>query len=273
MTGYLASAVQELAGNGDAHYMEPYCGGAGAALGLLAQNAVSRVHINDGDIRVYSAWRAMLTENDRFIDELNSRPANIKTWHDCRDIVSQTPTGYSFELGFATFFINRTSRAGIVLGSGPIGGYAQDGNWKIDARYYPETISKRLKWLGQKAAQIELSNEDGIDFLKRKSNELSDEPALYLIDPPYVKAGGRLYLNAMDEQKHRALAKFLNEGMCGKWVLTYDDHPLVRELYQTCNMRLLHVNYSLKRTRKEAELMVEPHMLMAAETAYPAHSP
>ena len=271
LTGYLAAAVQELPTDQDAHYLEPYCGGAGAALGLLAQNAVSKVHINDSDIRVYSAWRAMLADNERFINELRSRPATIETWHECREIVSQTPNGYSFELGFATFFINRTSRAGIVLGSGPIGGYAQEGNWKIDARYYPETISKRLKWLGGKAAQIELSNEDGIAFLKRKSKQLRSHPALYFIDPPYVKAGGRLYLNAMDEQKHRELAEFLKDEMRGKWVLTYDNHPLIRELYHSCSIRLLQVNYSLSQTRKEAELMVEPYILTAAETAEPAH--
>lgn len=257
LTGYLASVARRLPDSKDAHYLEPYCGGAGAALGLLAQNAVTKVHINDGDIRVYSAWRAILHENERFIRELDSRPVTIDTWHDCREIVSTPSDKYSFDLGFATFFINRTSRAGIVLGSGPIGGYAQSGNWKIDARYYRDTIRKRLEWVGANAQKIELSNEDGIDFLKRKSEELFSVPTLYLIDPPYVKAGGRLYLNAMTELKHRELAKFLKAGHCKNWVLTYDDHPLVRELYGECNMRKLHVNYSLRRTRKEAELMVE----------------
>jgi len=257
LTGYLASVAQRLPGNKDAHYLEPYCGGAGAALGLLAQNAVTKVHINDGDIRVYSAWRAILNENERFIRELDARPVTIDTWHDCREIVATPSDEYSFELGFATFFINRTSRAGIILGSGPIGGYAQSGNWRIDARYYRDTIRKRLKWVGANAQNIELSNEDGIVFLKRKSEELFSVPTLYLIDPPYVKAGGRLYLNAMTELKHRELAKFLKAGHCKNWVLTYDDHPLVRELYVECNMRKLHVNYSLRRTRKEAELMVE----------------
>lgn len=257
LTGYLASIAKQLPTTRDTHYLEPYCGGAGAALGLLAQNAVSKIHLNDRDIRVYSAWKAIIDETQRFIETLDSVPVTIETWRKCRDLVEASSEKYSFELGFATFFINRTSRAGIVLGSGPIGGYKQQGHWKIDARYYGQTIKKRLNWIGQHSNRIELSNDDGIDFLNRKSKELENLSTLYFIDPPYVKAGGRLYLNTMTDSEHRKLSDILKTNKCRNWILTYDDHPLIRELYQDRRMRKLHVNYSLRKTRKEAELIVD----------------
>lgn len=256
LTGYLASIAENLPASTNVHYVEPYCGGAGAALGLLSQKKIKRAHLNDGDVRVYSAWRAILTENERFIDEVEARPVSLDTWHECREVLSTAGNRYSFDVGFATFFINRTSRAGIVIGSGPIGGYKQNGNWKVDARYYPETIKKRLRWIGKQSNSISISNKDGIDFLKLKAASLAGKPSLYLIDPPYVKAGSRLYLDAMNEEKHRELATFLKSGECENWVLTYDDHPLIRELYKSLSMHKLLVNYSLSRSRKEAELLV-----------------
>lgn len=256
LTGFLSSIAQSVPDSGEVHYVEPFCGGAGAALGLLSQNAVQHIHLNDADPRVYSAWHAIIYENDRFLSELSRRPVSIETWHECRAIISDNPTGYSFDVGFATFFINRTSRAGIIIGSGPIGGYEQRGEWKIGARFYPETIRKRLDWIGKNSEKITLSNVDGLDFLKKKAQELSSCSTLYFVDPPYVKAGGRLYLDAMTEQKHRDLSNFLKTDACKNWVLTYDDHPLVRELYEGREISSLNVNYSLRKTRKELELLV-----------------
>ena len=37
-------------------------------------------------------------------------------------------------LGFSTFFLNRTNHSGILNG-GMIGGKAQTGDWKLDARF------------------------------------------------------------------------------------------------------------------------------------------
>ena len=48
-------------------YVEPYAGGAGAAINLLIQGAVEDIIINDANIGVYSFWNALLTEPERFI--------------------------------------------------------------------------------------------------------------------------------------------------------------------------------------------------------------
>jgi len=256
LTGYLADVINALPRSFSTNYVEPFCGGAGAALALLGQGKVEIVYLNDRDPRIFSAWKAILDENERFLNMLQDTAVTIDTWRNYRDLLKNYDGGYSFEVGFATYFINRTSRSGIVLGSGPIGGYDQKGEWKIDARYYKETMERRVRWIGTQASNIVLSNEDGLAFLERCSSELDGRSSLYFVDPPYVKAGSRLYLNAMNQQLHYQLAKFLKSGACHHWVLTYDNAPLIRKLYAGREIASLSVNYSLRKTRKENELLV-----------------
>ncbi|MDN2567923.1 DNA adenine methylase [Aquibium sp. A9E412] len=257
LTGYLASQLETLTA-GDRHYAEPFCGGAGAAINLLEDGAVATIHLNDADIRVHSAWRAIVQETDRFLERLANVPLTLEEWHASRDLLISSEAGeYSFELGFATYFINRTSRAGIILGSGPIGGYRQTGRWKIDARFYRESMSRRIAWIGENRDRIRLTNEDALVFMARAKDRMPLERTLLFVDPPYVQAGSKLYLNAMSESKHSALADMLQSGGYPHWILTYDNHPLIHRLYADFTLRSIQVNYSLRSARKEREVLVQ----------------
>jgi DNA adenine methylase len=243
-------------------YAEPYCGGAGAAVILLKLGAVEEIHLNDADLKVYSAWEAILTESERFASQIMSTPVDMFTWYACRELV-EGATEPSFELGFATFFLNRTSRSGIVVGAGPIGGYEQRGTWKIDARFNREALADRVRWLGSVRHSIKLTQEDALTFLSRSTARLSLDRTLFFVDPPYVTAGGRLYLNAMDEGKHIALSDVLQGGTLPHWVLTYDNHPLILDLYSRQTIRDLCVSYSLQNKRKEREVLIGDHAACA----------
>lgn len=256
LNGYFASLLKEF-GTGPNYFVEPFCGGAGSAWHLLADDHVDEIHLNDADVRIYSAWKAILHENERFCDRLSNVAVDLETWNACRDLLTNySGRSYDFELGFATYFINRTSRAGIILGSGPIGGYKQAGDWKIDARFYRETMLKRIRWIGSQKRRVKLKNQEALTFLKCAAKRLPVSTTLYFVDPPYMQAGGRLYLNAMTEKKHRALGAFLKSDILQHWILTYDDHPLVREIYDGRHFSKLAVDYSLSRIRTESEVLV-----------------
>ena len=117
-------------------YIEPFAGGAGVALDLLFNDLVSHIVINDYDKAVASFWKAILTEKNRFIDAIYTVPLDINEWKKQKNILKTTKK-YSFELGFAAFYLNRTNRSGIING-GPIGGMQQDGQWNLDARFNRE---------------------------------------------------------------------------------------------------------------------------------------
>lgn len=254
---YLLDRLGAL-GVGERHYAEPFCGGAGAAVILLKLGAVEIIHLNDADLRVFSAWKALLEETDRFVEAIYTTPINLDSWHTAQQVI-RAGREYSFELGFATFLLNRTSRSGIVAGAGPIGGYDQRGNWKINARFNHDALADRVRWLGSMRESILLTQEDALTFLARSVDRVPLDRTLFFVDPPYVTAGGRLYLNAMNEGKHIALSDTLQCGMLHHWVLTYDNHPMIQKLYCNQPTTALSVNYSLQSKRKECEILITNH--------------
>lgn len=259
---FLADYLEDRIGATEAKigaYAEPYAGGAGAAIELLARGVVEKLVLNDFDRRIYAAWWAILNENAKFIDRVLTTKVNLENWHAAQRIVEENSnTEDIFELGFSTFFLNRTNHSGVILGAGPIGGHQQKGKWCIDARWYPDTMSKRIAWLGEHSNKITLSNLDGLDFLKT-FNEAGKRETFFFIDPPYVQAGAKLYMNAMNDLKHKDLARYLTGPEAPPhWLVTYDDCSLISTSYASAKVHKLPVRYSLRRRRIENEICVEP---------------
>ena len=226
---------------------------------LLADGKVNKLLLNDADIRIYSAWYGILTETDRFIERIMTIPLTMKQWHlQSRISEDAQQKIYSFDVAFAAFFMNRTTRSGIVTKAGPIGGYEQTGKWKLAARFNRERLSERVRWIAQQADNILLRNEDALGFLDRTRREVDVDQTFFFIDPPYVQAGDRLYLNAMNEAKHVALSDLLTSNQIRHWVVTYDDHELIRNIYSRQDIFWISVNYSLQNKRKEYEILVRP---------------
>ena len=241
-------------------YAEPYAGGAGAAIKMLATETVEQIFLNDFDWRIFCVWSAMINDVERFVEGIQNIPLDVSTWTQMRETVSTADeeTSDPFEVGFATFYLNRTNRSGIVIGAGPIGGYGQTGKWKIDARFPRDALSARVRWISEQAHRIVLSNLDGLAFLKKIAREAGSE-TFFFIDPPYVGAGSRLYMNAMSELLHLNLAKFLiTSDQMRHWVVTYDDHTLIRSAYAKVQVDELDVRYTLQHKRNASELLITP---------------
>ena len=111
--------------------------------------------------------------------------------------------------------------------------------------------------------RVKITREDALTFLSRSIDRLDIDQTLFFVDPPYVTAGGRLYLNAMNEAKHIALSDMLQGNALPHWVLTYDDHPLIRRLYEGQAISDLAVTYSLQQKRKEREVLINDHAACA----------
>lgn len=249
-------------------YAEAFCGGAGLAMKLLLQCDVSRVVLNDFDPAVYSIWDAVVNHPDELCDFINTVPLNMDQWYACRDAY-QAADSPSLELGKAAFYLNRTNRSGILTG-GVIGGKAQTGTYKIDARFNKEALCKKVRRISDRAEDIELYNLDALDFMKTVAPNMGDSSLLYL-DPPYVQKGPGLYENSFTDDDHRELAKRVR-AYGGKWMVTYDSDGLVDELYTPTDdwpitTSEIKVGYSAARARNVASerLVLGPGMKLPSE--------
>lgn len=243
-------------------YYEPYAGGAGAALTLLNEGAVSEININDADPRIFHFWQAAIQDTFQFIERIQNVPLNITEWYRQR-AVCESPQAYSdFEVGFSTFYLNRCNRSGVLLKAGPIGGYEQAGKWRLDVRFNRDGLSERIHSLGQKREQINITNLDAIEFLKRQLPRGRGRARTFVyLDPPYVNKAQRLYLNSYEARDHCNISAYLHQQAILPWLLSYDDTQLVRELYQDLQLFTLPIQYSLQAKRKALELMITPLQL------------
>ena len=235
-------------------YVEPFAGGAGIALELLEKNVVSQIVINDYDKGIYSFWKAILTETDRFIQEIENVPLTMDEWNRQRNIIATSANRYSFELGFATFYMNRTNRSGIIKG-GVIGGVDQTGNWKMDARFNKERLIQRIQNIAKRKDAIHVYNKDVVSLIKNYLPKYEENAFVYF-DPPYFAKGKQLYLNFFDYSDHVRIEKVINELVNCDWVITYDDVPQIASIYSQHILRRFDLNYSVAVKRKASEIII-----------------
>ena len=244
----------EKTGHKGGTYIEPFAGGAGIALDLLENDIVSQIVIHDLDKGIYSFWRAILSETDRFDEAVHEVPLSVEEWKKQREILLRADNKYSFELGFSTFYLNRTNRSGIING-GMIGGLEQNGVWKLDARFNKDNLINRILKIAKKKECIHLYNKDVASLIKNYLPKYEKEAFVYF-DPPYFKKGKQLYLNFFNEQDHVRIEKMIRESVNCDWVITYDDVPEIANIYVNHELRRFDLNYSVAQKRKASEIII-----------------
>ncbi|WLD75807.1 DNA adenine methylase [Mogibacterium neglectum] len=235
-------------------YIEPFVGGAAVALELLEKGIVSEIVINDLDKCIYSFWRAILTDTERFISEIEKTQVNMDEWYKQRTICMNENSRYSFELGFATFFMNRTNRSGIIKG-GVIGGKDQQGPWKLDARFNKPELIARIRKIAEKKRHIHLYNKDIVSFIKNYIPKYEDNAFIYF-DPPYFRKGRQLYMNYFDYEDHLRIEKLISSVVNCDWLITYDNEPEIKKIYENRYIKTFELNYSVGNKRKGQELLI-----------------
>lgn len=162
--------------------------------------------------------------------------------------------GDEVERGFATLFLNRTNRSGILKG-GVIGGLQQAGEYKLDARMKKEVLSKRIEVIAMHASKISVYNEDALALLRRCHKFLPRKSLVYL-DPPYYVKGQGLYRNFYSHEDHVKISRFvMSNRFTRPWIVSYDDTPEIRAMYAGVPAVAYGLNYTAHRRYKGAEVM------------------
>lgn len=234
--------------------MEPYAGGAGVAMELLVSGEVESVHLNDSSLPIYAFWWSILHHADDFCGRILTTPLNIDEWKIQREILRHPNDHDLLDLGFATFYLNRTNRSGVLSG-GVIGGLGQLGKWKIDARFPRNELIRRIEVIAALSDSITLRNMDAEKFIVEYVPDLPDNTLVYC-DPPYFEKANRLYLNHYAPDDHERIAGIIQAQGDRKWVVSYDAVDQILGYYHVRRKFLYSLQYNAARAYKGNEVFV-----------------
>lgn len=250
---FIASVMAKNGLNGG-HYLEPYAGGAAVALELLFHGTAEHVHINDFDSAVYDFWVSVTQRPEAILKLLWDTPVTIEQWHYWRDVLRGNIKVGQVKRGFATLFLNRTNRSGI-LKAGVIGGLQQAGDYRLDARLKKDVLSKRIETIALHADRISVYNEDALELLKRCPKFLPPKSLIYL-DPPYYVKGQGLYRNFYEHEDHEKIAVLLQSPKFSRrWVVSYDNVDEIQQMYQAAKALSYGLHYTAQKRYIGSEIM------------------
>src|ERR1039458_10898999 len=188
---------------------------------LFRSEYVERIHINDVSRPVHAFWKAVLDHTEALSKLVLDTKLTVTAWDKQRKIIEKPKEHDALALGFATFFLNRTNRSGILNG-GIIGGRDQTGPWKIDARYNAPELVNRIQSIAAMKDRIKLTRKDALKFLQAGIGKWPARTLIYL-DPPYYVKGRDLYYDFYKPEDHAKVADFVRTGIKHqRWIVSYE---------------------------------------------------
>jgi DNA adenine methylase len=233
-------------------YVEAYAGGAGIAWSLLFDDYVTKIHINDINKSISAFWYSVFHETESLCQLIRDTPITLQSWNKQKAIQKDSSNSTKLELGFSTFFLNRTNRSGII-GGGIIGGKGQDGFYKLDARYKTAISIKKIEKIATYKNKVKLYNLDAIKLINKIIPTIPQQSLIYL-DPPYYNKGAELYENHYDHDGHLAIARTLS-NIHHKWVISYDNVSQIQAMYKGYRKLVYQLKYSTATSRTGSEII------------------
>jgi DNA adenine methylase len=205
-------------------FCDAFVGGGSVALEIATKFPKSHLYLNDKDFWIYSFWDIVGgSETNKLPDllALIDQPVTLEQFYKLREEDTQD----KLRCAYKAIFFNRTTFSGI-LKSGPIGGKEQKSKYTVDCRYNASKIKQKILACNKLLqGRTTVLDKDIIECL-----EMQDCNTTIYLDPPYYIKGDALYIEKMDEFQHAQMAEVLHKR--SDWVLSYDDCPEVRNLYQ-----------------------------------------
>lgn len=248
---YVEALVKE---NGCTTYIEPFCGGTAIALELLFNDVVKRVIINDFDYTIFSFWYSVLNHTNEFVDMIQNVDVTIQEWEKQKEVRNNLDQHSVLEIGFSTFFLNRTNRSGIIDKAGPIGGKDQTGDYSIDCRFNKEKLIEQVIKISTYRERIHLYNMEALDFIDNVI--LRTRNSFTFFDPPYYRKGPGLYTNFYIHGDHVNLANYIiGKLKRRKWIVTYDNTNEIKNMYSQVDGVEFELQYTLQEKKNASEVM------------------
>jgi DNA adenine methylase len=233
-------------------YVEPFVGGGSVGIAIASTTAYKniRVVLNDFDPDVANFWRHVIHPNKAEATLLLER---VQALHPTLELHTQMKASNPTDLGeraLRFWFLNRTSHAA-SFNKRPLGGRKQaNPDSDIASRFKPDLLIPEFKRVRQiLIGRTEVYNVDFGDIMAKAQPDW----AAYL-DPPYYDRN--LYDVSFSVADHERLHAMLMTTSAD-WVLSYQEHPAVLDLYKDADVRMMQANHSMHK-RKRNELIITP---------------
>ncbi len=178
----------------------------------------------------------------------------MEEWYRQKQIRENVDDFDRLEVGFSTFFLNRTNRSGIIDKAGPIGGMEQTGNYPIDCRFNKIRLVEQIRKISTYRESIQIYNLEALDFIDDVI--LKTRKTFVFFDPPYYSKGPGLYTNFYSHGDHVNLAQTILKKLKNrKWIVTYDNVNEIKGMYAKVTSIELELQYSLQSKRSASEVM------------------
>lgn len=231
-------------------FIEPFAGGGIVGLSVAFENLAKHVILVELDPQVAAVWKTIIDGNGEWLAE---RIESFKFSHKTVDAVLEAVNLDTQEQAFQTIIKNRVNRGGILA---PGAGKVKNGeNGKgIASRWYPETLSKRIRKIHKIRDKFTFIEGNGLEEIRKNIHK---REFAFFIDPPYTsggkKAGSRLYTHY--ELDHDALFALCSK-LAGDFLMTYSNDENTRQLASKHKLVMREIAMKNTHHTKMTELLV-----------------
>lgn len=213
-------------------YVEPFCGGSRV---YFAKSKTRTNWINDIDSELINCYVHIRDFPQEMADVLTKEEATKERHAEYKRSDPQDGLGRAIRW----YYLNRTSFSGIMKTENCYFGYGKKYSMG------PSGWGKRITSCSAKVQDVRITD---FDF----EQVIDDSPngSFLFIDPPYYATDQhKFYTHSFQRQDHMRLRDVLKRNSDRlKFLLTYDDHPVVRDMYSWVSQETKRWNYALNRT-------------------------
>ena len=235
-----------------AEFREPFVGGGSVFFAIrdIFQDAIKPYWINDLNYDLTCFWKQVRDNVTPLIETLRDihttttdGRALFKRLAKSKDLLCQDKDMLSeFDRAVRFFVLNRITFSGVV----DSGGYSQAA---YEKRFTSSSID-RVEMISPYLSGVKITNEDYTNALFH-----SGDNVFIFLDPPYWKtAESKLY--GTRGALHTAFDHELfadNMKKCPhKWLITYDDSPMIRDLFDFADIHEWTLQYGMNNYRKDS---------------------
>jgi DNA adenine methylase len=231
-------------------YVELFAGAAWVLLGKDPKSSMSEV-FNDLDGDLVNFWRVLKHRPAEFAEAVGWVLDSRELWQGWK---VRRSVGPEIDRAIRFYGVLRFSFAAL----GEHWGYAFKGRPRGH-----ETLSVMRAFAARLADRLRgvyIEHGSWSDCLQRYDRAQT----FFYVDPPY-RGLTQPYVQPFEDRDHRALAQVLLKAK-SKWLLSYNDDPVIRELYSDrrgVTLEVASVGYSIARTgrARAAELLIRNYPL------------